>query len=117
MLLRLLLEKGADANRVCVCKGFLDARDWTPLMMAARRGHTEVVELLLASGADLRPANTRGATPLHEAVEGDSPAIVRALLDKGADARAKDNGGKTSLDYASEIPDDNARAGILRLLK
>jgi ankyrin repeat protein len=117
MLLRLLLEKGADVNRVCVCKGFLDARDWTPLMMAARRGRTEVVELLLASGADLRQVNSRGATPLHQAVEGDTTAIVQALLDKGADARARDNEGKTPLDYAAEISDEKTRTEILRRLK
>jgi ankyrin repeat protein len=117
MLLRLLLEKGADVNRVCVCKGFLNVRDWTPLMMAARRARTEVVELLLASGADLRPVDSRGATPLHHAVEGDTPAIVDALLDKGADARARDKEGKTPLDYASEISNEKARAEILRRLK
>jgi ankyrin repeat protein len=117
MLLRLLLEKGAEVNRVCVCRGFLDARDWTPLMLAARRGRTEVVALLLASGADLRQVDSLGATPLHHALEGDTPAIVHALLDKGADVRAKDNDGKTPLDYASEISDDKARAEILRRLK
>jgi uncharacterized protein len=116
-LLRLLLEKGADVNRVCACKGFLDARDWTPLQMAARRGRMEVVELLLTKDVDLRQVNSRGVTALHEAVESDSPAIVRAVLDKGADPRAKDNDGKTPLDYAAEIANEKARAEIVRMLK
>ena len=116
-LMRLLIEKGADVNRVCVCKGFLDARDWTPLQMAARRSRTEVVDLLLARDADHRPANSRGATALHQAVEGDTPAIVRALIDKGADTQAKDNEGQTPRDYAAEIPDEKTRAEIAGLLK
>jgi ankyrin repeat protein len=116
-LLRLLLERGADVNRVCVCKGFLDARDWTPLQMAARRGRTEVVDLLLASGADFRQANSRGATALHEAVAGDTPAIVQSLVKKGADPRVTDNEGKTPLDYTSAIADEQVRTEILRMLK
>ena len=116
-LLRLLLEKGADLNRVCACKGFLNARDWTPLQIAARRGRTEVVDLLLGGGADLRQANSRGATALHEAVEGDTPAIVQSLVKKGADPRARDNEGKTPLDYTSDVADETVRTEILRMLK
>jgi ankyrin repeat protein len=116
-LMRLLLEKGAEVNRACVCHGYLAARDWTPLQMAARRGRAEIVELLLAKGADHRPANSRGATALHLAVESDTPAIVRALLERGADAAAKDVEGKTPLDYATEIPDEKTRSEIVQMLK
>ncbi len=116
-LMRLLLEKGAEVNRVCVCQGYLAARDWTPLHMAARRGRAEIVELLLAKGADHRATNSRGATALHQAVEGDTPAIVRALLERGADAAAKDVEGKTPLDYATEVLDEKARSEIVQMLK
>jgi ankyrin repeat protein len=116
-LLRLLLEKGADVNRVCECNGYSGARNWTPLQIAAFRGRREIVELLLARGADLRHANTLGATPLHSAVESDTPAIVQLLVDKGADMQAKDKKGRTPRDYASDVPDEQSRAEIIRLLK
>jgi ankyrin repeat protein len=116
-LLRVLLEKGADVNRVCECNGYRGARNWTPVQMAALNSRQNVVEMLLASGADLRHANSRGATPLHSAVDSDTPAIVRALIEKGADVHAKDKDGGTPLDYAAKVPDEKSRAEIVRLLK
>jgi len=42
--------------------------DWTPLYMAAWKGHREVVELLIAKGVDLEAKHYGGYTPLHFAV-------------------------------------------------
>jgi ankyrin repeat protein len=64
---------------------------WTSdslLMLAAYRGHTETVRLLLDRGADPGRANDRGQTPLAGAVFKREPAVVRALLDGGADPDA-----------------------------
>jgi ankyrin repeat protein len=58
-----LLDAGADPNRG-------DPHGYTPLMMAAGYGDTDMVKLLLARGASPRVADDRGATPLDYARDG-----------------------------------------------
>jgi ankyrin repeat protein len=58
------------------------------VMLASYYGHTEVVELLLARGADPNHENFKGQTPLAGAVFKGKPEIVRALLAAGADPNA-----------------------------
>ncbi|GGQ32507.1 hypothetical protein GCM10010140_73210 [Streptosporangium pseudovulgare] len=57
----------------------------TPLHQAAQEGATQVIELLLAAGAEVDPADRYGATPLWEAVRHGQEDAVRTLLDAGAD--------------------------------
>jgi ankyrin repeat protein len=56
----------------------------TALMMAARGGHTQAVELLLARGADANHKNRSGATALAWAQRGGFEAIEKALRRGGA---------------------------------
>lgn len=58
-LVRQLLRQGADPNDT-------EGQLWgnTPLKEAANYGHLEVVELLIAAGADLNKADRAGETPL-----------------------------------------------------
>lgn len=58
------------------------------VMLASYYGHTELVELLLARGADANQPNYKGQTPLAGAVFKGKPEIVRALLAAGADPHA-----------------------------
>ncbi|MEU4407119.1 ankyrin repeat domain-containing protein [Streptosporangium sp. NPDC023963] len=57
----------------------------TPLHQAAQEGATQVIELLLASGAEVDPVDADGATPLWEAVRHGWDDAVRILLAAGAD--------------------------------
>ncbi len=41
----------------------------TPLHEAAKMGHLETVQLLIAVGADVNPEECQGYTPLHRAAE------------------------------------------------
>ena len=71
-LVRFLLEHGAKVN-VAIDSGN------TPLMLAAWHGPREVVEMLLAAGADRSAANKEGQTALDFATKHDN-ADIAALL-------------------------------------
>ena len=45
-----------------------DIYDRTPLHRAASEGHKEIVELLIAKGADVNAKRNDGKTPLDDAV-------------------------------------------------
>src|SRR5262249_47270076 len=72
-----LLARGADPNAESSEAGF------TPLHYALRGQHRDVVELLLARGADVK----RNA-PLTVAVQTGNLGLVDLLIAKGADVRA-----------------------------
>jgi ankyrin repeat protein len=54
----------------------------TPLLVAARDGHAEVVKDLLAAGADVRPVDwTFKGSPIHKATYNGRTDILRMLMD------------------------------------
>jgi uncharacterized protein len=75
---------------------------WTPLHLAAFFGHTRVIELLLAHGADVAAVsrNGNGNTPLHAALAGNHK-FVAGLLGAGADVNAADAAGWRPLHLAT----------------
>ena len=57
--------------------------DCTPLMEAASAGHTDIVRLLIAHGADVNAQSSSGNTPLmYECARGHED-VVRVLLEAG----------------------------------
>ena len=74
----------------------------TPLHMAAAWGHKEVVDLLLARGAEVNAIDCRGLTPLHWAVEKQHEDVVRLLVVGKANVNAKDCDGETPLYLAAK---------------
>jgi ankyrin repeat protein len=60
----------------------------------------EMVQLLIAHGADVNQKNFRGATPLMAAAIGRNVAVVKYLIEKGADVNARDQESYTALMYA-----------------
>ncbi|MFR9726625.1 ankyrin repeat domain-containing protein [Streptomyces sp. MS19] len=75
------LAAGAAVDaRFPVVNGFNDAH--TPLLVASRDGHTEIVRDLLAAGADVNATEpTFGAVPLHKAVYNGRADITRLLTE------------------------------------
>ena len=68
-----------------------------PVNAAIKEGHIEVVELLLAAGADVNQAGDYGDTPLHCASGKGHTEIVKLLLAAGADVNQANNSGWTPL--------------------
>ena len=76
----------------------------SPLGMAAKYGHKDVVILLLKRGADINKGkgNAYNGTPLHFAANCGRKGVVRVLLEKGAEVDIKDTFGDTPLSEAAD---------------
>jgi pectate lyase len=91
-LVRSLLDKGVGVD------SWDDPFLKTALHRATMRGHKDVVELLLAKGADIEAGKFHIGTALHFAVEKGHKEIVELLIDKGADVNANNTRGQTPTD-------------------
>ncbi|KAI8943379.1 hypothetical protein NX059_001393 [Plenodomus lindquistii] len=102
----LLLDRGPEVN----------ARDqigWTALSEASRN-LVEIVELLIARGADVTLTDVNGETALHHAAASDyshdRKRTLELLIQNGADINAKDNHGDRPL-YSKKVK-QNMQFGI-----
>ena len=75
----------------------------TPLHIAAFRGDTRMIALLLDAGAEIDARGEYGHTPLNEAVGQGQVEAARLLLSRGADASIPNDWGQT--------PKQNAKIG------
>lgn len=98
-IIRMLLERGADANA-------LDEEGNTPLMDSVLSGpDAEVVRMLLKAGANANQADAGGYTPLHiasllpgeEEAESAALSVIELLLEHGAEANRRTPDGDTAL--------------------
>ena len=72
----------------------------TPMHVAARAGHADVLSLLLEHGADVDVWDKFDATPLRRASKAGKLDAGQVLLDRGADINARDMHGQTPLSGA-----------------
>jgi hypothetical protein len=75
--LRSMLDLGVDVN---AC----DADDRSALLLAVRNNRKEIVEFLLAHGANVNAADRSGTTPLQAAESSHQTAIAATLRSAGA---------------------------------
>ena len=87
----------------------------TLLHLAARAGHTGLIEVLITAGADVNVANKRGESPIHSATAAraaseNSADIIALLVSRGCPVDAVDVDGQTALHLAAlhSVPAINA---------
>ncbi|MEU3297844.1 ankyrin repeat domain-containing protein [Streptomyces longwoodensis] len=81
-----LISSGTPVNERLPTVGTFDD-DYTPLGIAVREGHTDIVRELLAAGADPRRViGLMKGTPVHEAAYFGHADVLRALTEKSGPA-------------------------------
>lgn len=93
-IIKLMLDKGADVNQG-------SPKIPSALFASASTFHPEMVDLLIAHGANVNIKSEDNATALHQAISGDNYQrdeneenrlkIIRLLLDKGAGLSVRQN--------------------------
>jgi ankyrin repeat protein len=116
-IVRQLLDRGADPNmqlffRPANVRGSTNTRGSTPLIRASTNGDREIVELLLANGADPTLYMADRQTPIHAVLAGRTPEpealeLIRLLYTAGTDVNVialvnhrEEVRGGTALHYA-----------------
>ncbi len=102
-----LIECGADVNAVATNDSRL-----RPLHAAASAAARDIVQGLLAAGADVNAPQEGGFTALHAAAHRGDADLCRILLDAGADRTLITTSGKT----AREFVPPGASADVAALL-
>jgi len=74
----------------------------TPLVFAAREGHTASVSALLDAGAPINQTTEYGWTPLLTAVNNRHLKLAAMLIERGADVNLANKGGWTPLYLATD---------------
>ena len=76
----------------------------TPLRIAAGHGHSELVRMLIARGADAGAAASDGTTPWYAACEHGSMDVLRVLQSCGVDMeQAEEDGGTSPVHIATAV--------------
>lgn len=73
----------------------------TPLILASRRGETQIVDELIAAGVNINHRNMDGTNALWAAIVADSVEIAERLLAAGVDIDNQNDNGATALMYAA----------------
>jgi ankyrin repeat protein len=96
----LLHAKGGDANRPMLLVG---AFPTTPLALAVTFDDADLIQALIAAGADVKQKDPDGMSLLHMAALSNRVESAQALIKAGAPLNDADKHGYTALLYASTV--------------
>ena len=92
---RLKVALKEDKNKIGI--KYVDGEGKTPLMIAAKHGHTECVTVLLNNAAKLHARSNDRTTVLLYAISGGHEKVIEVLLKAGANVNARGPNGQTAL--------------------
>ena len=107
-VLRFLLEKKnlsieSRSGPTLKFQGEIEARDYTPLVIAASRGQDAMVEFLLHRNANIEAKDICGDTSLAWAARTGRITVVRILLKNNANMESRNTEGRTPLLLAVQL--------------
>ncbi|XP_028912697.1 caskin-2 isoform X2 [Ornithorhynchus anatinus] len=88
----------------------------TPLHLAAKNGHKEVIRQLLRAGIEINRQSKTG-TALHEAALYGKTEVVRLLLQSGVDVAIRNTYNQTALDIVNQFTTSQASREIKQMLR
>nr|XP_033816240.1 caskin-2 isoform X2 [Geotrypetes seraphini] len=88
----------------------------TPLHLASKNGHKEIIRQLLKAGIEINK-QTKTGTALHEAALYGKTEVVRLLLDSGIDVNIRNTYNQTALDIVNQFTTSHASKEIKQLLR
>lgn len=89
-----------------------DQQQNKPIHLAALKGSSVLVKLLLELKSPVNPRNKFGQTPLHRAMVGGSLEVVKLLIEAGGEVNGRDSQGITPIHLAAQ----RRHADIVNLL-
>lgn len=116
-VLNFLLRRLSTMQSTKSKQAYLDTRGYlgaTALCRAARRGHIQVLKLLVKAGADMDVPNDKMQFPLHFAAFKEHPKAVQVLLESGANTRVLDRKGRVP---AEDTRSESIRSTILAAMQ
>ncbi len=100
-LMMAALKGHTELVRRLVDKGAdVNKTGWTPLHYAATNGHIAIIDLLLENHAYIDAESPNGSTPLMMAAQYGTASAVKLLLESGADPSLKNQLGLSAIDFA-----------------
>nr|DBA27902.1 TPA: hypothetical protein GDO54_008343 [Pyxicephalus adspersus] len=99
-----------------VTKDPTDPNFTTPLHLAAKNGHREVIRLLLQAGIEINRVTKMG-TALHEASLCGKTEVVKLLLESGIDVNIRNTYNQTALDIVNQFTTTHGSTDIKQLLR
>ncbi len=103
-LMMAALKGHTDLVQLLIVKGAdVNKTGWAPLHYAASFGHLQIMQMLLDAHAYIDAESPNGSTPLMMAAQYGTPSAVKLLLEAGADPLIKNQLGLTAIDFAQTV--------------
>ncbi|XP_033117767.1 uncharacterized protein LOC117117549 isoform X2 [Anneissia japonica] len=116
VVVNLLLGSTQGGNLIAPPRTPMNVNMHTPLHLAAKNGHSDVIRVLLESGVDIN-METHNGTALHEASLFGKTEVVRLLINYGVNVHLKNSHGQTALDIVNKFTSTKAAQEIKHMLR